>query len=64
MSQHAYPIRLRDEIVDKTWEHLEDIVVCDGCGWHGPLGDLMADAVGDDPQLKCPVCSSPGWTWE
>jgi hypothetical protein len=64
MSQHTNPIPLRDEIIDKTWGNLEDHVVCEGCGWQGPLGDLMADADGKDELLKCPICGSPSWLWE
>jgi len=64
MSQHANPIRLRDEFVDKDDPDLEDGVICNGCRWQGPVGDLMADADDRDPQLRCPICGSPGWIWD
>lgn len=64
MSQHKNPIPLREEIVDKTWPNLEDHVICEGCGWDGALGDLMADADDVDNQLRCPICGSPGWLWD
>ena len=64
MSQHVNPIELRDEIEDKNWPELKAGVTCDGCGWQGLLGYLLADAGGEDDQLRCPVCGSPGWCWD
>jgi hypothetical protein len=64
MSQHVNPIELRDEVEDKDWEVLKLGVSCDGCGWQGVGGDLMADKTGDDSQLRCPICGSPGWIWD
>lgn len=41
----------------------DDTVHCQGCQWHGHLGDLLVSEYPDNDTLYCPQCKWLGWSF-